>query len=115
MCYILVTKNEVICLTEKNALMFKGHPLRRKDSLLYYGSMSDKYIVMIQILGTKSVAPAAGSSAKELQVASKVSIQLQLTDPSLSSKERVAKSAERSSLYAAMDVAVIWLERALRE
>ena len=27
-------------------LMYKGHPLRRKDNLIYYGSMADKYIDM---------------------------------------------------------------------
>ena len=30
-------------------LCYKGHPLRRKDNLLYYGSMADKYIIMMQI------------------------------------------------------------------
>ena len=33
-------------------LMYKGHPLRRKDNLIYYGSMADKYIVMIQVMST---------------------------------------------------------------
>ena len=38
-----------------NELCYKGHPLRRKDNLLYYGSMADKYIIMMQILDTKKV------------------------------------------------------------
>ena len=37
-----------------NELCYKGHPLRRKDNLLYYGSMADKYIIMMQILDTKN-------------------------------------------------------------
>ena len=65
----------------KNALMYKGHPLRRKDNILYYGSMSDKYIIMMQIMDTKPVEPVAGAeSAGELKVATRVSVQLQLTD-----------------------------------
>ena len=36
-------------------LMYKGLPLRRKDNLIYYGNMSDKYIVMLQILDTEPV------------------------------------------------------------
>ena len=36
-------------------LCYKGHPLRRKDNLLYYGSMADKYIIMMQILDTKKI------------------------------------------------------------
>lgn len=89
----------------KAALEYKGHPLRRKDNLIYYGSMSDKYIIMLQILGTKKV--------KDLDVATKVSVQLQLTDPDLKSRDRIVKKSEKDSLYAAMDVASVWLDRAL--
>ena len=88
-----------------NELCYKGHPLRRKDNLLYYGSMADKYIIMMQILDTKKV--------KDLDVATRVSVQLQLTDPDLKSRDRVVKKSEKNSLYAAMDVGAIWLERAL--
>ena len=98
----------------KNALVYKGHPLRRKDNILYYGSMSDKYIIMMQIMDTKPVKPVAGAeSAGELKVATRVSVQLQLTDPPVKSRARIVKKPERVSLYAAMDVASVWLERAL--
>ena len=86
-------------------LEYKGHPLQRKDNILYYGSFADKYIIMMQILETKKV--------KDLDVASKVSVQLQLTDPSIKSRDRVVKKAEKDSLYSAIDVAAVWLERAL--
>ena len=98
----------------KNALVYKGHPLRRKDNILYYGSMSDKYIIMMQIMDTKPVKPVAGAeSAGELKVATRVSVQLQLTDPTVKSRDRIVKKSEKGSLYAAMDVGSIWLERAL--
>ena len=90
---------------EKIPLVYKGHPLRRKDNLIYYGSMADKYIIMMQILDTKKV--------DDLDVASRVSVQLQLTDPDLKSRDRVVKKTEKDSLYAAMDVAAVWLDRAL--
>ena len=86
-------------------LTYKGHPLRRKDSLIYYGSMAEKYIVMLQILDTKKL--------KDMDVATRVGVQLQLTDPDLKSRDRVVKKSEKDSLYAAMDVAAVWLERAL--
>ena len=86
-------------------LMYKGHPFMRKDNLIYYGSMADKYIIMMQILESAKV--------KDLDVASKVSIQLQLTDPDLKSKDRVVKKSEKNNLWSAVDVAAIWLERAL--
>ena len=86
-------------------LEYKGHPLRRKDNLVYYGSMAEKYIIMLQVLESKTEG--------DLSVATKVSLQLQLTDPDLKSRDRVIKKAEKDSLYAAMDVAAVWLERAL--
>ena len=90
---------------EKIPLTYKGHPLRRKDNLIYYGSMADKYIIMLQVLDTKKV--------DDLDVATKVSVQLQLTDPDLKSRDRVVKKSEKDSLYSAMDVGAIWLDRAL--
>ena len=33
-------------------LIYKNHPLRRVDNFIYYGSMADKYIVLLQILDT---------------------------------------------------------------
>ncbi len=86
-------------------LTYKGHPLRRKDNLIYYGTMAEKYIIMLQILSTKNV--------DGLEMADRVSVQLQLTDPDLKSRDRVVKKSEKDSLYAAMDVASVWLERAL--
>ncbi|MBS5047850.1 MAG: hypothetical protein KH006_07785 [Firmicutes bacterium] len=86
-------------------LVYKNHPLRRVDNLIYYGSMADKYIVLLQILDTKK--------EKDMDVATRVSVQLQLTDPDLKSRDRVVKRSEKDNLYAAMDVGCIWLERAL--
>ena len=89
----------------KAELEYKGHPLRRKDNMIYFGSMAEKYIILLQILDTKKV--------KDLDVATKVSVQLQLTDPDLKSRDRVVKKSEKESLYQAMDVASVWLDRAL--
>ncbi len=93
-------------MAEENAvLMYKGHPLMRKDNLIYYGSMADSHIVMLQILETQKVGGE--------DVASKVSIQLQLTDPAAKSRDRVVKKSEKNGLYTALDLGSIWLARAL--
>ena len=89
----------------KLPLEYKGRPLRRKENLIYYGSMADKYIIMMQVLDTKKVG--------DLDVATKVSVQLQLTEANLKTRDRVVKRSERDSLYAAMDIGCIWLDRAL--
>lgn len=91
---------------QKLPLVYKGHPLRRKDNLIYYGSMADKYIIMLQVMDNKKVDD-------DLSLATKVSVQLQLTDPDLKSRDRVVKKTEKDNLYAAMDVAAVWLARAL--
>jgi hypothetical protein len=87
------------------ALEYKGHPLRRKDNLIYYGSMSDKYIIMLQVTETKK--------SGDLDVPSRVIVQLQYTDPNLKSRDRVVKKSEKASLFEAIDVASVWLDRAL--
>ena len=86
-------------------LSYKGRPLRRKDNLIYYGTMAEKYIAVLQIQSSQNL--------DDLPIANKISVQLQLTDPDLKSRDRVVKKTEKDSLYAAMDVASVWLERAL--
>ena len=93
-------------MAEENAvLMYKGRPLMRKDNLIYYGSMADSHIVMLQILETKQV--------NGQDVASRVSVQLQLTDPAARSRDRIVKKSEKDGHYTALDFGSVWLERAL--
>ena len=80
--------------SETPVLSYKGHPLRRKDNLIYFGTMAEKYIVMMQILSTRKVG--------DLDVADKVSVQLQLTAPDLKSRDPMVKKSVKDSLYAAM-------------
>ena len=93
-------------MAEKSeVLMYKGHPLMRKDNLVYYGSMADEYIVMLQILEFKKL--------NDLDLATKVSVQLQRTDPNAKARDRVVKKSEKDGFYTALDVGCVWLERAL--
>ena len=93
-------------MSDKNeVLTYKGRPLMRKDNLIYYGSMADAYIVMLQILESKKVG--------DMDVASRVLVQLQLTDPAIKSRDRVVKKSEKDGFYTALDVGCVWLERAL--
>lgn len=93
-------------MSEKNeVLMFKGRPLMRKDNLVYYGSMADEYIVMLQILESKKL--------EDLDLATKVSVQLQRTAQDVKARDRVVKKTEKDGFYTALDVGCVWLERAL--
>jgi hypothetical protein len=92
-------------MAEEKVLMYKGHPLMRKDNMVYYGSMADSHIVMLQVLETKKVG--------DTDIATKVSVQLQLTDPNARSRDRVVKKSEKAGFYTALDVGCVWLDRAL--
>ena len=90
---------------EKTVLQYKGRPLMRKDNMIYYGSMADSHIVMLQILETKTV--------KDVPIATKVSVELQLTDPNVRARERIVKKSEKDGFFTALDLGSVWLTRAL--
>ena len=90
---------------EKKGLSYKGRPLMRKDNLIYYCSMTDSHIVMLQVLESKKVA--------DTDIATRVAVQLQLTDPNVRGRDRIVKKSEKDGLYTALDLGCVWLERAL--
>ena len=92
---------------EKNEfLMYKGKPLVRNGDTIYYGNMSDDFVIMMRIASKKEF--------EGYDLASKVTVQLLSTDPDASAKERIVKTSEKKGLFAAMDIAEVWLDRALR-
>ncbi len=86
-----------------NRLQYKGRPLVRCGNSIYLGDMNDDYVALLQITETKPDG--------ELDIASKVMIQLLSTDSSLRLKDRIAKRSEKTGLYEALKLASIWLER----
>ena len=92
-------------MQNNQGLMYKNHPLRRIGNVIYYGSMAEPYIIMMQVKETRK--------EKDLDVATKVSVELQRTAKDLRSRDRIVKKSEKNSLFEAMDVSAIWLERAL--
>ena len=92
---------------EKTILSYKGHPLMRKDNMVYYGSMADSHIVYLQILETKNVDGC--------EIASRVSVELQLTDPNVRARDRIVKKSEKDGFFTALDLGSVWLSRALAQ
>ncbi len=90
--------------TEK-LFTYKGKPLVRCGKTLYYGNSYDPFVIMIQIASTKTVG--------DMEIADKVFVQLLNTDPKVRPRDAIVKKSEKKGLYAAMDIASIWLERAL--
>ena len=92
-------------MQKNEGLIYKNHPLRRVGNMIYYGSMAEPFIIMMQVKETKK--------EKDLEIATKVSVELQRTAKDLRSRDRIVKKSEKSNLYEAMDVSAIWLDRAL--
>jgi len=93
-------------VAEKEFSTYKGKPLVRCGDELYYGSMEDRFVIRLQIKTKKEV--------NGLMIADKVAIQLLCTDPDLSPRKQLVKASEKTGLYLALDIADIWLERALK-
>ena len=83
-------------------LRYKGKPLVRRGNMIYYGNPQEKYMIIMIVTGT--------TKKKDLDVTTSVTIQLMLND---SKKEKMIKQAERTGMYAALDIAEYWLNDAL--
>ena len=85
---------------------YKGYPLVRSGDTIYYGYMSDPYVIMIQILSSKGEGDEKRTD--------KVRIYQMSTDPNKNPIEAIVKNSERDcGLYEALDTASVWLEKAL--
>lgn len=95
-------------MSESNKSQFptyRGKPLVRCGDTIYYGNMSDKYVIKIDIKSKKKHA--------DMEIADKCVVQLMLTDPEIRTRKQIVKTSEKSGLYLALDIADAWLTRAL--
>lgn len=83
---------------------YKGKALVRQGDSICYGNMSDKHILSLMIMAYKNVG------GRELPA--KVLIQVLSTDPTKSFAERIVKQGDKDSLFDAIDIGMIWLDRA---
>lgn len=86
-------------------LTYKGKPLVRKGNVIYYGNMTDPFVIMMSVSDSHKV--------HGVDIADKVTVQLLNTDPNVNPKDAIKKKTEKKGLWAAMDIASVWLERAL--
>lgn len=85
-------------------LEYKGKAFVRQGDSFCYGNMSDKHILSLTVMAYKNV------DGKQLPA--KVLIQVISTDLSKSFADRIVKQGDKDSLYDALDIGMIWLERA---
>ncbi len=93
-------------MAEKEFSTYKGKPLVRCGDEIYYGSMDERFVIRMQIKSKKQ--------ENSMEMADKVAIQLLCTDPDLSPRKQLVKSSEKNGLFLALDIADVWLERALK-
>lgn len=84
---------------------YKGYPLVRSGRQVYYGYMSDPYVIWIQIIDTKNIDGT--------EVASKVRVVQMDTNEPDPIKAFVKNSERECGLYEALDIAKVWLDKAL--
>ncbi len=92
----------------KPTLMYKGRPLVRSKNDIYYGNPEDPYVIFMQVLTTAKTESGA-------EVADRIHITLLSTDVAKPPIERMVKQSDKNGLFNALDIGVIWLERALAD
>lgn len=91
----------------KAKLNYKGRPLVRSKNEIYYGSMSDPYVVFMQVLSTRK------ENGEDMP--DKVMVMLLSTDTSLEPKDRIIRQSVKNGLYNALDYAAILLDRKMAD
>ncbi len=94
-------------MSKTNFLTYKEKPLVRKGKEIYYGDMSEKYVVRFEILSAKKDG--------KLEIADKVLVQLLDSNTEKPMKERIVKESTKDNLFSALDLGLTWLERYLKD
>ena len=83
---------------------YKGKPLVRCGSTLYYGDMNDQYVIKIESKSSKKV--------DDLEISTNLSVEMIDTNADIISGKKIVKVSEKKGLYLALDIADAWLARA---
>lgn len=92
-------------MEEIKTLMYRGKPLVRQGNFLFYGFPDDKAILFMNIVESKKVG--------DTDIATRVLVQIQSTDNSLSYNQKIIKQVEKQNFFDAFEIGSIWLEREL--
>ena len=102
---IPLLKRRLLNLAYAPKLTYKGKPLVRKGNEIYYGNMTDPYVLYLQVMTTKTEGGQ--------EMADKIRVMLLSTDLTKAPQERVMRQSTKVGLYNALDSGGIWLEKAL--
>ncbi len=85
-------------------MTYKDKPLVRSGNEIYYGDMAESHVIKFTIL----------SENKETGEPEKIAVQLLKSNTELSDKDRIVKESTKNTMFEALDVGFVWLERALK-
>jgi hypothetical protein len=88
-------------LVSGSYLEYMGRPLVRQDDTIIYGDMSEKCVLILEILKRDDTSKMPQS------------VFVQLVDSKDTTK--IIQQTAKNSLYDAFRIGVVWLERALQE
>ena len=88
-------------------LAYKGRPLVRCNSDIYYGNLADPYVIYMRVLTNKD--------DDGVPVADRIHVTLLSTDTTKSPIERMVRQSDKNGLRSALEIGTIWLEKALKE
>ncbi len=84
-------------------MTYKGKPIVRSKNEIYYGDMAESHVVKFVILATD-----------ENDEPTKINVQLLKSNTELADKDRIVKESTKSSMFEALDVGFVWLERTIK-
>ena len=84
-------------------MTYKSRPVVRSGNTIYYGSMANEYVVMMNVMKSET--------AHDVPTATAIKCYLMKTDKSLNPMQAITQTSERSSLYDALELAAAWLNR----
>ena len=100
-----IENKEVHSTVNGDFLIYRDRPLVREENVICYGCMEDPFMLQLIIMSTKEY--------RGQTVPDKVVVQLLKTDTSVHSHQRIVKQSIQEGLSGAMDLGIVWLERAL--
>ena len=95
-----------MAVRKKKTLTYNDKPISRCGNRIYYGDLSEKLILVLDITETKKVG--------DLDAAQKVLIQVMDNTGELG-KGQIFRKAERDNLYKALDIGEWWLKDAIKQ
>lgn len=93
--------------TQNDFFSYKGKPLVKKGNEIYFGSMADEFVVKMTVQDT--------SKQGELELSNKILVQLMHTDTTINPLDIIVKTSDRIGISDALEIADIWLKKALSE